>query len=203
MTGTAGTSPPKPAHTSVHSLHHSFMYRSGDVYRAAALLRARHRPESQALGQACAGGWRGLWTLTSRAWGAACIAACRGPDPSGLAGPLGRAGRPWPCRSGDLPVPAAMVGGGTLSPRDGVFARPPASLAVFRCCAQTTICLQGWWRRERGWGPPRGAPFRYSYPTLSPKVWPPHQLHGGLHHPQPSEQDLLGQQVALGQDRTP
>lgn len=52
------------------------------------------------------------------------------------------------------------------------------------------------------WGQLGHIPNLMLLPLLSPQVWPPHQLYGRLHHSQSPEQNLLGEQIALGQDRT-
>ena len=168
-------------------------------------IRGQNRPESQALGWVCAGGWRGLrkadqlgpgWLLE--------LQPAEAQSPVALLGP-------WPGLGG-----CGLVALGTyLSLRlwwveelfpQGTKALPghrplwPCFHALHR---PHSVSRAGWGGRWAGSLPGSQAPFQHSCPALSLKVRPPHQLHGGLHHPQPPEQDLLGQQVALGQDRTP
>ena len=85
MTGTAGTA--SQACTHVRSLPPSFTHVpfSGRLPSSSPASGARHRPESQALGQVCAGGRRGLWKADQSGLGGCLSCSLQRPRPL------------WPC----------------------------------------------------------------------------------------------------------
>lgn len=205
MTRTAGTSAPQ-ACTQLRPLPPSCVH----------ILFRRHLPSSCPASGARTGPSHRLWARCVQAAGEACgrlTSRARGPlelQPAEAQTPMALLG-PWPGLGG-----CGLVALGTylslwlwwveeLFPQ-GTEALPghwplwPCFHALHR---PRSVSRAGWGGRWAGSLLGSQAPFQHSCPALSLKVRPPHQLHGGLHHPQPPEQDLLGQQVALGQDWTP